>query len=178
MTEANPHYQLIARLRAKGLTVDDYLRMLNEQDQRCGGCGRRAVDIPGKYTPLFVDHNHTTGVVRGLVCSACNVQIGRIEAALPKFQRLIRWILHDGFAGADEPDVNLPGAQIAEEPAVQDYAAELFCAVVLSALSDGPIRRLVLEGDVSGAPTFVIPRPAAEDIAKIKVTLPLRQPAA
>jgi hypothetical protein len=44
------------------------------QDGRCAGCGW--VDR------LVKDHDHTTGLVRGLLCHACNVHEGRSDAVL------------------------------------------------------------------------------------------------
>lgn len=50
-----------------GLDADDYEMILACQDYRCAICGGR----PRKYA-LAVDHDHTTGEIRGLLCSRCN----------------------------------------------------------------------------------------------------------
>ena len=53
------------------ITVEEYDALVKEQGDRCGICG---VDTVGgahnKY--WVVDHCHRTGVVRGLLCDACN----------------------------------------------------------------------------------------------------------
>jgi hypothetical protein len=62
-----------ARLKRKyGLTPDDVEVMREAQDGRCLICG-----VEGT---LFVDHCHTTGRVRGLLCPSCNTFLGRVEA--------------------------------------------------------------------------------------------------
>lgn len=61
-----------------GITDADYLRMLHEQGGRCAICHS---DKPGNgKSELFdVDHCHTTGKVRGLLCRNCNVTAGVLE---------------------------------------------------------------------------------------------------
>lgn len=54
-----------------GITLDDYERMLEEQDGGCAICGRET-----DY-PLYVDHCHEGGRVRGLLCATCNSGIGK-----------------------------------------------------------------------------------------------------
>lgn len=57
-------------LRKKyGITVEQYDEMVAAQDGRCAICG----DAPEQ---LYVDHCHSTGVVRGLLCHGCNSGIG------------------------------------------------------------------------------------------------------
>jgi hypothetical protein len=58
------------RILAKyGLTLEDYNKMLREQDGVCAICSRR-------QNPLHVDHNKRTGEVRGLLCMPCNTGLG------------------------------------------------------------------------------------------------------
>lgn len=59
------------RLRAVyGLTVEQYDDMLAAQGGVCAICSRP----PGK-TRLHVDHDHKTGIVRGLLCFSCNHRV-------------------------------------------------------------------------------------------------------
>lgn len=54
-----------------GLSGEDY-RDLLEKHTVCAICG--APPPEGGY--LHVDHNHSTGVVRGLLCNSCNPGLG------------------------------------------------------------------------------------------------------
>lgn len=56
-----------------GITKEDYEALLVLQRYRCAVCGRP--DGDGQL-PLAVDHDHETGVVRGLLCGQCNTAIG------------------------------------------------------------------------------------------------------
>ena len=59
-----------------GITPDDYEAMVKAQDGRCATCRR----LPqGHWKRLCVDHCHETLVIRGLLCSACNVALGALE---------------------------------------------------------------------------------------------------
>lgn len=52
--------------------------MFDAQDGRCAICGDKETYGEGTRK-LPVDHNHTTGKVRGLLCSACNLSIGKMK---------------------------------------------------------------------------------------------------
>lgn len=56
-----------SKLRQKyGLTLEDYDKMLNSQNGVCFICKER------KRRRLAVDHDHSTGRIRGLLCDVCN----------------------------------------------------------------------------------------------------------
>lgn len=59
-------------MRNYGLTAEDYLNQHELQDGRCGLCGVYA-------DRLGVDHCHTTGKIRGILCSGCNSRLGAVE---------------------------------------------------------------------------------------------------
>jgi len=63
------------RLARYGLTVEAWESMLAEQNGACGIC---LSAFPSKRS-VFVDHCHTTGAVRGLLCSKCNFGIGKFR---------------------------------------------------------------------------------------------------
>ena len=56
-----------------GITIEEYNRLLKEQDECCAICGKHQLDFE-KH--LVVDHDHNTGEVRGLLCNNCNLMIG------------------------------------------------------------------------------------------------------
>jgi hypothetical protein len=74
----DPTYRQRARSRRLknkyGITAEEYATMLNAQGGGCKLCFR----APGSR-PLHVDHCHTTGVVRGLLCHQCNWYLGTVD---------------------------------------------------------------------------------------------------
>lgn len=59
-----------------GITLREYKDLLLKQDNKCAICGMSATEN-GKA--LAVDHSHTTGEVRQLLCSRCNAGIGFLK---------------------------------------------------------------------------------------------------
>jgi hypothetical protein len=51
--------------------------MLIKQNNKCGICQKDETEVHRKR--LFVDHCHTTGNVRGLLCHNCNTAIGFLK---------------------------------------------------------------------------------------------------
>lgn len=45
-------------------------------------CEFTGCDVAGGYYALIFDHCHRHGVVRGVLCTGCNVRVGRIEAVM------------------------------------------------------------------------------------------------
>ncbi len=80
-------YQRRANLRRRyGLTVDEYEAMLQQTEYSCEVCSK-------KFN-LCVDHDHTTGRIRGILCKSCNTAIGllgddaeHVSAALDYLRR-------------------------------------------------------------------------------------------
>lgn len=53
------------------ITESEINQMKINQNSKCQICGDE--------TKLFVDHNHTSGAVRGLLCTSCNVALGMFK---------------------------------------------------------------------------------------------------
>lgn len=62
--------------RKYGMTPEQYATLLDEQGGGCAVCG---APPPEDGRPLVVDHSHTTGVNRGLLCDRCNLAIGHLR---------------------------------------------------------------------------------------------------
>lgn len=76
--ERNKARARVQQLKKYGLTLADYDAMLAAQGHCCAIC---KVDKPGwlKRVNWCVDHCHTTGKVRGLLCCSCNAAIGHAK---------------------------------------------------------------------------------------------------
>jgi len=57
-----------------GITLSAYNQMLVEQHDSCALCKKHKSHFK---RALHVDHNHKSGIVRGLVCFYCNNQLIR-----------------------------------------------------------------------------------------------------
>lgn len=65
-----------------GITLADYEAMMVAQACVCAICGKPETRIDNRTkqpSRLAVDHCHSTGKVRGLLCSACNKGIGHLK---------------------------------------------------------------------------------------------------
>jgi hypothetical protein len=77
--------------RKYGLTLEQYDEMLHTQDGVCAICGEPR---PGERT-LHVDHDHETGVIRGLLCFRCNNALGDFREEYELFQRAADYLDRD-----------------------------------------------------------------------------------
>ncbi len=65
-----------AMLTTYGLTLEDYAHRLVAQSMACPICQRTLVDQPKHPQEPVVDHCHSTGEVRGILCRTCNMGLG------------------------------------------------------------------------------------------------------
>ena len=75
-SKCKPCFAAWKRLRKYGLSSDGYGRMLKEQNNQCAICAR---DFSTGLLGACVDHCHTTGKVRALLCDGCNKAIGLLK---------------------------------------------------------------------------------------------------
>lgn len=77
------------------LSVEEYDSLLEQQGGACAICSREVEHFEGDEkvgVRLNVDHDHGTGAVRGLLCTACNSLVGALEKRMDLYLRGLDYI--------------------------------------------------------------------------------------
>jgi hypothetical protein len=73
------------RFRKHGVTREQYDHMFNVQGGLCAIC---------RCTPIYgIDHDHTTGKVRGLLCGRCNAALGHFKDDISRLNNAILYLM-------------------------------------------------------------------------------------
>ena len=81
----NKHY-----LRRYGITLSQYNKMFKKQSSICAICKTGTFSGPGER--LHVDHCHSTGKIRGLLCNSCNMMLGRAKDNIDILESAIEYL--------------------------------------------------------------------------------------
>lgn len=85
-------YAKTRRLRAYNLTASREATMLSAQNNRCAICKGGSPKSNGGVTWL-IDHDHSSGKVRGLLCQACNLILGHAKDNVGVLKSAIQYLL-------------------------------------------------------------------------------------
>lgn len=69
-----------------GMLPEAFLRLLSAQDYACAICGGSPEDGPK------VDHDHSTGGVRGILCGPCNTGLGHFRDDTVRLERAAEYL--------------------------------------------------------------------------------------
>lgn len=84
--------------RNYGISLQDVLAMAEAQDHKCAICGERETVMKnGIVKHLAVDHDHTTGKVRALLCQSCNQMLGFAKDDPDLLKRAIAYLAKHGI---------------------------------------------------------------------------------
>jgi len=102
-------HQATRRRHEYGLTAEQYAQLTAQQEGVCAICRRRA--------QLLVDHDHESGVVRGLLCLHCNSGLGQFRDNPQLLQTALAYLL-----GLNAPSKVSTRKRPPKEPATIDQA--------------------------------------------------------
>ena len=85
----NPNYRWEEGVRKYGITPDDYFKMIEDQNHCCAICGKHQDNHRRRFS---IDHNHTTGKVRGLPSDLCNKSLGGLGDTIEGLERAIEYL--------------------------------------------------------------------------------------
>lgn len=98
--EAARHRRNNHLLHKHGTSLARYEELWTEQGGKCAnpGCTFTApVKVADfRREGLHVDHNHTTGAIRGLLCSGCNIALGQLGESTERMRGLIEYVQRYG----------------------------------------------------------------------------------
>jgi len=82
------------RLRQKyGISWEQYADLLSVQNGGCAICGSLAPGWPSIKNEFFqVDHDHSTGATRGLLCGDCNRAIGMMNDDPDRLEKAAKYL--------------------------------------------------------------------------------------
>lgn len=72
-----------------GITLEEYTKILLDQNSSCAICGRHQSEFK---LALAVDHCHTTGKIRGLLCGPCNTGLGHYEKKHVQYKQYLEGV--------------------------------------------------------------------------------------
>lgn len=79
------------RARRYGVSPEKLATMMQEQKGLCPGCLRNLERL-GTKKGWHVDHDHSTGTVRGLLCAHCNLSVGQARDNATVLRRLAQYL--------------------------------------------------------------------------------------
>jgi hypothetical protein len=79
-------------LRNYGITLEQHATLLAKQDHKCAICFQLFIGTGNQSTAANLDHCHSTGNVRGLLCGKCNKMIGLAKDDILRLQSAINYL--------------------------------------------------------------------------------------
>ena len=77
--------------RLYGLTKTQYYSLLDSQNNSCAIC-KVSFDESSKKKRPHIDHSHTTGKVRGILCGPCNMGIGQLKDSADLLESALNYL--------------------------------------------------------------------------------------
>lgn len=140
--------QRSARLRRYGLTIEDYDSLHSSQEGSCAICESedpKAKNGSQKNLDFAVDHSHTTGMVRGLLCNPCNTGLGGFRDSSELLERAIAYLRQQPPIVSSEPPKPREYASPQEAKRAYNRAYNLKASFGIT-LDDYEALRIIQEG--------------------------------
>ena len=74
-----------------GITLEEKNDMFLKQGNCCGACGSKNIGNIQR-TRWCIDHDHKTGLVRGVLCYHCNAALGQVKDDISTLKKLIEYL--------------------------------------------------------------------------------------
>lgn len=88
----HPEKMLESNLKRFGLTLEGYNTLLATQNGVCAVCHCPETSTRHPNPRLSVDHDHETGIVRGLLCNNCNRSLGLLQDNIETLRSAVAYL--------------------------------------------------------------------------------------
>lgn len=76
-----------------GITLEEYAELVEKHAGACAICGGEGFElVKGQKNLLVIDHCHSTGKVRGLLCHNCNRGLGLFQDSVDNLRRAADYV--------------------------------------------------------------------------------------
>jgi hypothetical protein len=75
-----------------GITMKQKQQMIRKQSNQCSICGKELCTLLNDVSKACIDHNHTTGKIRGILCHSCNKGVGLLQDSPEILQNAINYL--------------------------------------------------------------------------------------
>lgn len=82
-------------IRRYGITLKDYNKILNKQNNACAICKKHILNYDSKtglLRKMATDHCHENNIVRGILCFKCNIGLGSFQDDITILQNAIDYL--------------------------------------------------------------------------------------
>lgn len=97
------------------ITEEQYQAMFEAQNDKCAICGAEA-----RMKKLCIDHDHKTGLIRGLLCQDCNLGMGQFADDPDIMQKAVQYLRIGGVV--HNPELRMPDTWHAKRTQKRDQA--------------------------------------------------------
>lgn len=86
-----------------GITLEEWEALMEKADYSCEICGKHVDDLTHLHRCtgkpfLCIDHDHSTGEIRGVLCPGCNSMLGLAGDDIEVLQKAIEYLTTHGKA--------------------------------------------------------------------------------
>jgi hypothetical protein len=73
----------------RGITYEERDAILEKQGGKCAACG---ISEAGSVKGWHVDHRHSDGLIRAVLCATCNIALGQVNDSIERLEHLINYL--------------------------------------------------------------------------------------
>jgi hypothetical protein len=78
--------------RNHGLSAEEFHKLIDDAGEFCPICGTKFEGVGAKMTAPHIDHDHKNGKIRGIICSSCNLALGKFKDDPEIVEKAAAWL--------------------------------------------------------------------------------------